>query len=168
MFGLGAKNPVVGQSSLPIGSSPEAIFRFIAQDFFENYPRWSPEVLLLQKLTDGAMGPGTVARQVRVDQGHRSDSEFRVEIYEPSRRLSFSGIKDPYRCTYEIQPFDGENSRLTFTFELLELLIFMRPFEKLVRLVIQDGAERTTRNLKRLIEATLSQRAPTTTSPSDL
>jgi hypothetical protein len=28
----------------------------------------------------------------------------------------------------------------------------MRPFEKLIRVAVQDGAERTVRNLKRLIE----------------
>jgi hypothetical protein len=45
------------------------------------------------------------------------------------------------------------STRVTFTFELPKLELFMRPFEKLIRVVAQDGAERTVRNLKRLIEA---------------
>jgi len=36
---------------------------------------------------------------------------------------------------------------------LRRLDLMMRPFEKLIRIAIQDGAERTVRNLKRLIEA---------------
>jgi hypothetical protein len=42
---------------------------------------------------------------------------------------------------------------LIFTFELSEIQIFMRPFEKLIRVVVQEGAERTVRNLKQLTEA---------------
>ena len=41
---------------------------------------------------------------------------------------------------------------MSFTFEGLELRPHMRPFEKLIRRVVQDGAVRTTRNIKRLIE----------------
>jgi len=37
---------------------------------------------------------------------------------------------------------------VTFTFELLELELHVRPFEKLVRTVIQDSTIRTVRNRK--------------------
>jgi hypothetical protein len=50
----------------------------------------------------------------------------------------------------EIEP--GKSARLTFIFELTEIQLFMRPFEKLIRVVVQEGAERTVRNLKRLTE----------------
>ena len=50
-------------------------------------------------------------------------------------------------------------TRLSFTFELLELQMFMRPFEKLIRIVVRDGAERTVRNLKRLTEANIAETA---------
>jgi hypothetical protein len=43
-------------------------------------------------------------------------------------------------------------TELSFTFELLELKVFMRPFEQLVRSAIQDGAVRTVENIKRLVE----------------
>jgi hypothetical protein len=41
---------------------------------------------------------------------------------------------------------------LTFTFEFPELELMLRPFEKLVRVAVQDGAERTVRNIKGLLE----------------
>jgi hypothetical protein len=68
------------------------------------------------------------------------------------RRLTFQGTSFPFVVQYR---FDAGNSgtRLTFTFELRRLDLMMRPFEKLIRSAVQDGAHRTVRNLKRLIEA---------------
>ena len=154
MFNLGSKDPVVGKASITIQRPTEAVFKFISIEFFQNYPKWSPEVIQLEQLTEGPVKLGTIARQVRVDQGHRSESKFQVNVYEPDRRLSFSGVSDPYRCTYELQKFSAETAtQLCFTFELLEIQLFMRPFEKLIRTVIQDGSARTVRNIKRLLEA---------------
>ncbi|MBA3756299.1 MAG: polyketide cyclase, partial [Nitrosomonas sp.] len=48
---------------------------------------------------------------------------------------------------------------LTFSFELLEILAIMRPFEGLVRVAIKDGAERTVQNIKRLVETEKSKQA---------
>lgn len=156
MFNLGSKNPVVGKASAMIDCPSGAVFKYIAVDFFQNYPKWSPEVIQLEALTDGPVKLGTEARQVRVDQGHRLESKFRVTIYEPSKRLCFAGVSDPYRCTYELQDMNhGKMVMLSFMFELLELQMFMRPFEKLIRIVVQDGAERTVRNIKRLTESNI-------------
>jgi uncharacterized protein YndB with AHSA1/START domain len=153
MFNLGSKDPVVGKASITIDRPAEDVFKFISIDFFDNYPKWSPEVKKLESMTEGPVKLGTIAKQVRVDQGHRTESQFRVNVYEPNRRLCFAGVSDPYRCTYELLELKpGESIRLSFTFELLELQIFMRPFEKLIRTVVQDGAERTVRNIKRLVE----------------
>jgi hypothetical protein len=46
----------------------------------------------------------------------------------------------------------GEQTRLTFTFELTRIDFFMRPFEKLIRIAIHDGAGRVVRNIKGLVE----------------
>jgi hypothetical protein len=144
---------VIGKKSILVKSSAAEVFKFIGEDLFYNYPRWSPEVQELECLTDGPVRLGTIARQVRVDHGQRSESKFRITIYEPSKRLAFAGVVEPYRCLYELQPQSGEDvTELSFAFELLELKVFMRPFEQLVRSAIQDGAVRTVENIKRLIE----------------
>ena len=44
------------------------------------------------------------------------------------------------------------STHLTFTCELEWLEPRMRPFEKLIRMALQDGAKRTVRKLKLLIE----------------
>ena len=69
-------------------------------------------------------------------------------------------VPDPFRCTFDIRAIDpNAKTGLTFTFEGLELRPHMRPFEKLIRRVVQDGAVRTTRNIKHLIEFQERRRA---------
>lgn len=154
MFGLGASSPVIAKARIVIDRPAEEVFHFIGDNFFLNYTRWSPEVKELKKISPGEVKSGTRARQVRVDQGHRSESVFGVTVFIPGQRICFEGISNPYRCDYELQAgADDLTTRVTFTFELPKLEMFMRPFEKLIRVVVQDGAERTVRNLKHLIEA---------------
>ena len=147
------KSPVIGRAEIMIRSSPSTIFEFIGVNFFSNYPRWSPEVVELEKLSDGEVSVGTIARQVRIDQRHRLESKFQVSKFEAGKCLVFEGVPDPFRCSFDINATgSGAKTSLTFTFEGLELRSHMRPFEKLIRRVVQDGAVRTTRNIKHLIE----------------
>ncbi|MBY0474106.1 MAG: SRPBCC family protein [Nitrosomonas sp.] len=158
MLNLGSTEPVVGRAHTLVECSTTAIFQYLADGLFENYPRWSPEVKELEKTTPGPVQLGTEGRQVRTDQGRRTESRFKISAYEPGVRLTLLGISDPFRCTYELQAINPEHStKLTFSFELLEILPIMRPFEGLVRVAIRDGAERTVQNIKRLLEAEKSR-----------
>ena len=154
MFNLGSREPVIAKARTLIERSPAEIFRFLGDGFFENYPKWSPEVIELERITEGPLKLGTIARQVRVDQGRRTETKFTINVYERDKRLGFAGVSDPFRCTYELRDINpGKSAELIFTFELSEIQMFMRPFEKLIRVVVQEGAERTVRNLKQLTEA---------------
>ena len=154
------KKPVVGRAEIVIRSTPDKVFEFIGVGFFSNYPRWSPEVVELEQLSDGEIGVGTLARQVRIDQRHRLESKFQVTTFEAGSCLVFEGVPDPFRCTFDIRAIDpGDRTNLIFTFEGLELRSYMRPFEKLIRRVVQEGAVRTTRNIKHLIEFQERRRA---------
>jgi hypothetical protein len=42
-------------------------------------------------------------------------------------------------------------TELEFCFEITELELFMRPFEKLIRMAIEEGAETTVTNIKNLL-----------------
>jgi hypothetical protein len=143
---------VRAQASIEIERPQAAVYAFIAEEFERNYPRWSPEVKHLQMVTKGPVRVGSIARQVRVDQGRRTESTFKITEMQPPRRLTFQGTSFPFLVDYR---FDAasEHTSLTFTFELRRLDLMMRPFEKLIRVAVQDGAERTVRNLKRLIES---------------
>lgn len=153
MFNLFNDTPVVGKASTEILCPTEMVFSFIGSNLLTNYPRWSPEVRELEKLTEGAVEQGSLFRQVRVDQGNRSESTFKVTIFKPATRICFEGVSNPYRCDYVLEVIDPTTTRLSFTFELLSLELHMRPFEKLIRLAVQDGTERTVRNIRRLVES---------------
>jgi hypothetical protein len=157
MFGLLNATPVTGKANTLIQCPSDRLFDFIGVELLKNYPRWSPEVKELEKLTDGPIKVGTQCHQVRVDQGRRSESTFKVNVFEPGKRICFEGVSNPYRCDYLIESMDEENSRMTFIFELLDLDLHMKPFEKLIRIAIQDGTERTVHNIKKIIETEQTQ-----------
>ena len=161
MFNLGSREPVIAKARVVIQRPPVEIFKYLGDGFFENYPKWSPEVVELESISDGPLKLGTIARQVRIDQGRRTETKFTINVYERDKRLGFAGVSDPFRCTYELRDINsGKSAELIFTFELSEIQMFMRPFEKLIRVVVQEGAERTVRNLKQLTEARKDAAAP--------
>lgn len=160
MLNLGSTEPVVGKAHTIVECPASEIFQYLAEGLFENYPKWSPEVKELEQITPGPVKLGTEGRQVRVDHGRRTESKFKISTYMPGVRLTLVGVSDPYRCTYELQAINPENStKLIFSFELLEILAIMRPFEGLVRVAIKDGAARTVQNIKRLVEADKSKKS---------
>jgi hypothetical protein len=129
----------------------EAVFSFIAEDFYKNYPRWSPEVQRLEVLSPGPLRVGSQARQVRIDRGRRTESTFAVVVCEGPRLLAFAERSNQFHISYRLDPA-GADTRLTFAFELVRMDLFMRPFKKLIRLVVQEGAERVVRDIKNLVE----------------
>ncbi|MBS0299029.1 MAG: SRPBCC family protein [Proteobacteria bacterium] len=154
MLNLGSTDPVIGRAYTIVSCSTAELFQYIGAGLFDNYPKWSPEVKELEQLTPGPVGLGTEGRQVRVDQGRRSESKFKISAFEPGQRITLVGVSDPFRCTYELQEINPvQSTKLIFSFELLEILAIMRPFEGLVRVAIKDGANRTVQNIKRLVEA---------------
>lgn len=70
---------------------------------------------------------------------------------DPPARVGFVEQTGQFRTEYHIEPA-GDRARLRFYFELARLELYMRPFEKLIRVAIQEGAERVVRNIKGLIE----------------
>lgn len=152
LFGSG--KPVIGRASTIIHRPVDEVFEFIGVKFLTNYPRWSPEVVKLEQISKGPIEKGALLKQARVDHGHRSESTFRVTEYSPPHHFAVAGVSNAYRCTYElVRPeTNPESTLVTFSFEFPELEGFLRPFEKLVRVAVQDGAVRTVRNLKGLIE----------------
>ena len=154
MFGLTSNRGATGTANIVINKPVNKVFNFIAVDFFENYPRWSPEVQELELLSAPPLQLNSLLRQVRIDNSQRSESTFKITTYKVDQKLVFEGLSNAYRCSYDFVSTDpSSNTQITFTFELLKLELFMLPFEKLISIAVQDGARRTVRNLKNLIES---------------
>ena len=153
MFGLTSNKGASGTGSIVINQPVDKVFNFIAVDFFDNYPRWSPEVQELALLSKPPLQLNSLVRQVRIDNMQRSESTFKITTYKVGEKLVFEGVSNAYRCSYDFVATNPSNTQLTFTFELLKLELFMLPFEKLVCIAVQEGAKRTVRNLKNLLES---------------
>ncbi len=154
MFGLTSNRGASGTGRIVINQPLAKVFNFIAVDFFDNYPKWSPEVQELELLSAPPLQLNSLVRQVRIDNGQRSESTFKITTYKVGEQLVFEGVSNAYRCSYDFASTTPSiNTQITFTFELLKLELFMLPFEKLITIAVQEGAKRTTRNLKNLIES---------------
>ena len=154
MFGITSNRGATGTANIVINKPVNKVFNFIAVDFFKNYPRWSPEVQELELLSAPPLQLNSLLRQVRIDNSQRSESTFKITTYKVDQKLVFEGVSNAYRCSYDFVSTDpSSNTQITFTFELLKLELFMLPFEKLISIAVQDGARRTVRNLKNLIES---------------
>ncbi|MSR16759.1 MAG: hypothetical protein EXR89_03045 [Methylococcaceae bacterium] len=147
-----SSNPVIGEASIDIDKNIHDVFSYVGEHFFENYPKWAVEVVEFQALDSSEVTVGAKAKQIRKDNGQKVESVFEITDYHPDSTLVFKGISAPYRHSY-LLVCDEENkpTNLTFRFELLELDVFMRPFQKLIRFAIEEGAENTVENIKNLI-----------------
>lgn len=153
-FPFDSPKPVSGEASIEINRSVKDVFSFIGQHFFENYPKWAVEVVEFEPLDGNEVFVGARAKQIRKDNGAEAESVFEITHYEPCFRLIFQGLSAPYKHSYLLESKEqNQATRLTFRFELLDLEVFMRPFEKLIRSAIEDGAENTVDNIKNLLAA---------------
>lgn len=144
---------IKGQSSIDIERPVATVYDFVIVRFFENYPRWSPEVRELELLNNDRVEQGTRGRQVRVDRGRRSETVFEITRLEPERAADFDGDREArFALRYRFEAPAEAHCRLHLEFELKRVELFMRPFEKLIRTAIQDGTDRTVRNIKTLVE----------------
>lgn len=142
------------------------VFRFVADAFPETYPRWSPEVEELTALSPGPVQPGWKARQVRIDNGRRSEATFQVSDYAAGRRIVFEGISRPFLIDYQFEPL-GDQTRFSFYFELQHLDLLWRPFKGAIRSAIQDIADKSVKNLKTVAEAEISPNAESPAAEPD-
>jgi hypothetical protein len=153
-FSFDLSKPVTGEASIEINKPIHDVFSYIGEHFYDNYPKWSVEVVEFEPLDGKDVFIGAKAKQTRKDNGTEVESIFEITDYQPFIKLIFNGLTEPYKHSYLLESNEGtQSTRLTFRFDLLEVDVFMRPFEKLIRSAIEDGAENTVENIKNLIAA---------------
>lgn len=153
MLALGTAKPISGAARTVIQRPIESVFAFVGHRFFENYTRWSPHVVEFEPLSGGLARAGATARQVTVDRGIRTESTFEIATFGPPRLLALKGLSEPFRSFYEFEEQEPDATGVSFSFELEERRLFMRPFQQLVRESLQEGARRTVENLKVALES---------------
>ncbi|MGB4499200.1 MAG: SRPBCC family protein [Methylococcaceae bacterium] len=154
-FPFNSSSPIFGEATVSIDKKIDHVFHYVGERFFDNYPKWAVEVIHFEPLEDNKhVFIGAKAKQIRKDNGTKIESVFEITDYEPHTRFGFQGINAPYKHTYLFENNENnESTTFTFRFELLELDIFMRSFQKLIRVAIEDGAENVAENIKNLVVA---------------
>jgi hypothetical protein len=147
-----SSRPVVGKASIEINKPVAYVFCFVGENFFDNYPKWALEVSEFKPLSGNHIFVGAKAQQIRLEQGQKVESVFEVSEFQPPQKVTLTGVDAPFRNTYQFSVSNNQNlTELEFSFEILEIELFMRPFEKLIRMAIEEGAENTVENIKNLL-----------------
>jgi hypothetical protein len=152
MFSLGAPKTAVGHAETTVQASVESSYDFVARRYFENYPKWCPQVVEVEPLSELPVRVGTKGRQVARETGIETISTFEVSELEEPKRFEIVGASDPFKTTYQFTATSPETTEIAFTFELLELDFAMRPFHKLISTALKEGAIRTLENIRDLLE----------------
>lgn len=130
-----------------------AVFDFAGHRFFENYTRWSPQVVEFEPLAGGVAKAGMRARQTTLDRGVRTVSTFEVQSFTPPRAMCLKGLSEPFTARYEFEKQTDRSTIVSFKIEVEERRLFMRPFRQFLRESLDEGARRTVENLKRALES---------------
>ena len=152
MFGFISQKNIAVTANGIVEKPAEEIFGFIAPRFFENYAKWCPEVIEIECLSEAPVHQNSRGRQVTSDHGVETESDFEVSEFISNEKFAIAGIHEPFTSSYEITPLGPDMCRLAFSFEIKELDIVMRPFQKLIKIALQEGAARTVENIKQLLE----------------
>lgn len=152
MLGLATAKPISATAQTLVRCPIESVFDFVGHDFFQNYTRWCPQVIELEPLSDGPVRAGLTARQITLDRGIRTESTFEITAFDPPKVLGFRGLSETFTSFYEFEEQTAASTQMVFSFELEERKLFMRPFERLIRTALQEGAQLTVENLKQLLE----------------
>ena len=85
MRGLGMDKPILGSAQAVVRCPVESVFDFVGRGFFDNYRKWSPQVIELEPLLDKPVRMGATARQITLDRGIRVESTFEITTFGPAQ-----------------------------------------------------------------------------------
>jgi uncharacterized protein YndB with AHSA1/START domain len=134
------------ENTVMIARPIEDVFAFLAD--FENIPKWNYAIVETRKVSQGAVGVGTIYQQVR-SVPSRSEESFEVTAYDPPRHLEIRGQLGPFpsRLSYALDAI-AEGTRVTNSVEL-EL---RGPGRLLGRVAVPRVRDAVAANLRKLKE----------------
>jgi uncharacterized membrane protein len=80
---------VKAEQQVVISRPVEDVFAFTAGNYFANCAQWSADVVEIQPTSQGPMGVGATAREVRKIQGKPVEHTTEITEYQPNSRMSF-------------------------------------------------------------------------------
>lgn len=129
----------------------EEVFAFVSD--FDNFTRWSTDVVRAELLNGRRVGVGTQARITRRALGQHFDMLFEMVHFEPPVCLGFKGemLGIPFRSGLRFEPADA-GARVTQSGEVvIPPLLFL--VEPTARQVLTSTFENDLRKLKQVLES---------------
>lgn len=152
MFSIDLSKPVIGKAEIEIDKPVSEVFDFVGLHFFDNYPKWALEVIEFEVCQEHRAAVGSRAKQVRIEQGQKVESMFEITEFLPLQSLTLESVNEDFREVYVFKEGSRTDStKLEISFELLHVDFFMRPFEKLIRVAIEEGLQNSLENIKKLL-----------------
>jgi uncharacterized protein YndB with AHSA1/START domain len=104
--------------SIEIGRGPADVFAYMDQ--LERHAEWQGAIVSSTCETDGPVGVGTRATDVRRVPGGKQSVTYEITEHDPPRRVAFKGVNGPVRPvgTVTIEPVGEGRSRLTLELDL--------------------------------------------------
>jgi hypothetical protein len=143
---------------IDLACSPEQAFRHIAVEFFENHPRWDPDIVELIKTSQGPIGLGTTGREQRVMDGRRFVTDFRVSEFRPNDAFAHRTTKGAMAedVDYLIRP-SGDCARLTLRLHIYPRNPLLWTLAPAIRPRIERNFQANLARFERMVNA---KRAP--------
>lgn len=151
------------ENRLEVNRPPAEVFKFIAD--LCNEPRYVPNVIETEKLSDGPVGVGAKYREVtRVMFGRKAVSTYEVTHYDPPTTFAFRGTsgRSTFRGRWVLEATD-EGTLAKFTAEA-QLAWPMKYMERVVRSSVAATFAVMGRNLKLVLTAPPESKKKTATT----
>lgn len=138
------------EGKIVINRPVEMVFDFVADEC--NEPRYNPDMLRVEKVTDGPIGPGTQFRAETTSMGRTIEMIIEVTVYDRPRLLA-SSTRLSYMDIYGTLTFDrvGDGTRMGWSWDVKPRGVFrlMTPF---IGIAGKRQEDRNWKNLKHYLE----------------
>ena len=95
----------------------EAVWRYVAEEYFAHHSTWDPAVVGMRRLGEGPLGVGTEGVEEARRFGRVQRTRFRVTNFDPPHRFAFTATDGPFALdrSYSFAP-SAESTEVTFRF----------------------------------------------------
>jgi uncharacterized membrane protein len=138
------------ETSIVINRPVEEVFPVVSN--LENNPKWDPDFVEVEKISQGPIGVGTTWRYVQKAVGQRIEAEAEVAEYELNRKCTHKG-KSPFPAELQMTFASvGDGTQLNLRFEA-EPGGFFRLAGPILKIMLKRAIVSDFANLKNLMEA---------------
>ena len=144
-------------TEVDIEARPERVYQAFSD--IDSWPRWMPNLVGVERLTDGPFGVGAEWRETRKLFGQEASEVFEVTAADPPSRLRLrvdgsrgSSKKGEYRFDYRFEP-SHEGTRLRLEAEVEIPGVFAKLFGPLFVQTLRKACERDHQALKGHVES---------------